>query len=137
MAIDEVGNTPIMFFLMIEDFIAVNFILSYCKDVDLSIKNKNGISASALALKIKDENVLIDQIFMHQTFDKQFVDPYNNNLLMYSVLTDNPYMFIKILNENPKSIAQVNNNKENFVILATKLGFLEKVNNYAIRDANF
>jgi len=44
MPIDEIDNTPIMFFLMIGDFVAANFIFSCCKDVDLGKKNKNGIN---------------------------------------------------------------------------------------------
>jgi len=76
--IDNDYNTPIMFFLMIEDIVAVNFILSCCEDVDLGIRNRNGISASALALKIKDKMMITQQLIKHRTFDKQFADPLNN-----------------------------------------------------------
>ncbi|OUM59297.1 hypothetical protein PIROE2DRAFT_15215 [Piromyces sp. E2] len=132
--IDEVGNTPLMFFLIIEDYVAANFILSYCKNVDLGIKNKNGISASVLALKIKKETVLLEQFLNHKTFDKQFIDPHHNNLLMYSVLFDNSTAFINFINDNPEALQQTNDKKENVVILAAKLGFLEKITNISIPD---
>jgi len=137
MPIDDDGNTPIMFFLMIEDIVAVNFILSYFENVDLGIKNKNGISASILALKIKNENAIIKKLVKHKTFDSQFIDQYNYNILMYSVLFDNSAAFTEIINEYPKTLEHVNNKKENSIILATKLGILKNIIGYQIRNANF
>jgi len=134
-AIDEVGNTPLMFFMMIKDCATISYILSDYENIDLSVKNKYGISASLLsALVDKEETFLINAILEHKTFDPQCTDNFNNNLLIYSVLCDNPYMFSKMVNE--KSINHLNNNKENAVIIASKLGFLEEISSYYIRDVN-
>jgi len=135
--IDDDNNTPIMFFLMTKDIVAINFILSYCDNVDLRIKNKNGINASILALNIKNEIIIMQHLIKHKTFDTQFIDQYNNNILTYSILFDNPYAYTAIVNEHPKTLEHVNNKKENSIIIATKLGFLEKIKGYTIRNANF
>ncbi|OUM57553.1 hypothetical protein PIROE2DRAFT_17429 [Piromyces sp. E2] len=135
MPIDEIDNTPIMFFLMIGDFVVANFIFSCCKDVDLGKKNKNGINASVLATKIND--ILFDSFLNHKTFDKHFVDSNNNNLLVYSVLFNSLSSYLKLINDNPKLIEQVNNKQENSIIIGVKQGFLEQVNSYVIRNANF
>jgi len=137
MTIDDEGNTPIMFFLMINDIVVINYILSYCDDVDLGIKNKHGISASVLSLKVQEEITILQQLINHKTFDKEFVDQYNNNILIYSILFNNTYAYTTILNENPKFIEKLNNKKEDSIIVATKLGFLDKIKNYTIRNANF
>jgi len=48
--IDEDGNTPIIFLLLIEDYVSANYLLKNSKiNIDLSHKNKDGISASLLA----------------------------------------------------------------------------------------
>jgi len=133
--IDDDNNTPIMFFLMIEDLVAVTFILSYFDNVDLKIKNKNDINASVLALKIKNEK-LFQQLVKHKTFDTQFVDQYNNNILMYSIIFDNPAAFTVILSEHPEFLEHINDKKEDSIIIATKLGFLEKIKSYTIHDIN-
>jgi len=136
MPIDDDDNTPIMFFLMIEDIVAVNFILSYCENVDLGIKNKKGINASILTLKIKNENVIMQQLIKHKTFDSQFIDQYNNNILVYSILMDNAVAFTEIINEHPKTLEYVNNKKEDAIIIATKLGYLEKIKSSSFLNIN-
>jgi len=77
------------------------------------------------------------QIAKYKTFDAQFLDQYNNNILIYSILFDNAYAFTEIVNEHPKALEHVNNKKEDSIIIATKLGFLDKVKSYTIRNANF
>jgi len=136
--IDDQGNTPIMFFLMIGDYVSASFILSYHnKDIDLSIKNKYGISASVLALDIKNEKELIQQFMNHKTFDKTFVDQHHNNLLIYSIFFKNICSFQKVMNNDEKAVEQVNDRNEDFLIISTKLGFLDQLNYYSIRHANF
>jgi len=133
--IDNDGNTAIMYFMMIKDYIMTSFILSDNKNIDLSIKNKHGVSASLLSTFInKEEPYLIKAFLDHKTFDTQYTDKLNNNLLIYSVMSNNPNMFSKFVNE--KSINHLNENKENAVIIASKLGFLENVSSYSIRNVN-
>ncbi|ORX73409.1 ankyrin [Anaeromyces robustus] len=47
--VDGDGNTPMIFFLTIKDYVSALNLLQHCKDLDLSICNKYGISASYLA----------------------------------------------------------------------------------------
>jgi len=133
--IDEDGNTPIMFFMMVKDYVTTSFILSDYENIDLSIKNKHGINASLLSVLIdKNEISLIKAFLEHKTFDSQCTDSLNNNILIYSVLNNNPSIFTKLVDE--KSINHLNNGKENAVIIATKLGFLEEISSYSIHDVN-
>jgi len=87
--IDEDGNTPIMVFLMMKDYVSSMYLLDNCK-IDLSIKNKHGANASCLSLLL-DEKVfeclqynkhrnaktfsfkaLNKKINEHSTFDKNY-----------------------------------------------------------------
>jgi hypothetical protein len=52
-AIDGDGNTPLMFFIMIKDFVSALNLLKYCKTLDLYKCNKYGISASYLCHVLK------------------------------------------------------------------------------------
>jgi len=51
--IDEDGNTPLIYFLLTEEYVCANYILSKCR-IDLSPKNKYGTSASLLSLYLND-----------------------------------------------------------------------------------
>jgi len=51
--VDEYGNTPIMVFLMMKDYITTKYLLDHCT-IDLSLKNKNGANASFLSLFIDE-----------------------------------------------------------------------------------
>jgi len=53
--IDEDGNTPIMVFLMMKDYVTAKYLLDKC-DINLSIQNKYNINASYLSLFI-DEGI--------------------------------------------------------------------------------
>jgi len=53
--VDEEGNTPIMVFLMIKDYVTAKYLLDKCKTINLSTKNKNGINASFLSTFIDRE----------------------------------------------------------------------------------
>lgn len=95
--IDEDGNTPIIFFLLTEDYAIANYILRKC-DIDVSIKNRFDISASLLSEfinktvfdrlqynKSKSSNVfsystLKSLITSNKTFDSSFRN--NNNVSM-------------------------------------------------------
>jgi ankyrin repeat protein len=136
-SIDEKGNTPLMFFLMMEDYPTVSFIVSQYPEIDLSKKNVDGINASFLSLFIKNEHHLLNTIIDNKTFDHQYLDECKNNLLIYSVLTKNSLAFTKLISENEKAIDHLNDNQENALIIATKLGFLENLSSYSLRKANF
>ncbi|KAL6632412.1 ankyrin [Neocallimastix sp. 'constans'] len=96
--IDDDCNTPIIFFLLTEDYVSANYILSNC-DIDVSVQNKFDISASLLSEFI-NKNVfdqlqyhkkrnknrfsydnLINLIRNNKTFDSSFLN--SNNVTMY------------------------------------------------------
>jgi len=54
--IDEEDNTPIIFFLLIQDYVSANYLLSKFSPVDLSHKNKKGINASLLTMYLNEGN---------------------------------------------------------------------------------
>jgi len=62
--IDEEGNTPIMFFLMVRDYVTVIHLLEKHEDLNLSIKNKNGISFSYLTLFVDKKRYLGYALFI-------------------------------------------------------------------------
>ena len=96
--IDDDCNTPIIFFLLTEDYVSASYILSNC-DIDVSVQNKFDISASLLSEFI-NKNVF-DQLQYHKkrnknrfsydsliilirnnkTFDSSFLN--SNNVTMY------------------------------------------------------
>jgi len=124
-AIDEEGNTPIMYFLMIQDYYSTVFLLEKCKNLDLSIKNKNGISASSLVLSIHSlEQVLRQCLIYYETFDYDYVDSNNNSLVMNYIVRGNFDYDLKGIIARKKVSNEVNNRNENALIIATKFGVL-------------
>ncbi|OUM61412.1 hypothetical protein PIROE2DRAFT_12563 [Piromyces sp. E2] len=137
---DKEGNTPITYFMMINDYYNTTFLLERYKYLDLSIKNENGINASLLSLYIPSEEKEIKQkIVNNKTFDCSYCDNNNNNLLMYCVARENPVLgynqiFIdRILKSDRNAIYHVNNKNENIVIISTKLG---KLNSLYVNENN-
>jgi len=137
--IDEYGNTPIMFFLLIKDYSSALYILKV-KNIDISIKNCYGINASYLTFFIDNDERLKHLLLRYKTFDHTIIDKYNNNLLIHCIVRENfrDFFFIianNLLN-NEEVFNKVNDQKENFIIVATKLGclniigkiFMERVN---------
>jgi len=123
--IDEEGNTPIMYFIMIEEYFATTLLLERCENLDLSIKNKNGISVSYLLFSIPvDECNLRKLIISHKTFDYDFADNDNNNLIMHFLVRGKVGDEFKYLLQKKRKYNHVNNKKENELIIATKLGLL-------------
>ena len=53
-AIDEDGNTIMNFFLMIDDLPSAYYLLKNYNDLDLFIKNKDGINESFLTLYMNE-----------------------------------------------------------------------------------
>lgn len=113
--IDKDGNTPIMYFIMVGDYFATTLLLEKYQNLDLSIKNKHGFSASYLLFNIDaSEKDLKNNLIFHKTFDYDFTDNNNNNFIMYFLvrnkLNDD---FNKIL-KRKRIKNQVNNKKEKF-----------------------
>jgi len=94
--IDEEGNTPLMFFIMIENIYTVHYIVTFCRNLNVSIKNKKGESAFSLSLKLQNQS-LIEILMNHQSFDFSFFDSNNNNLLMLYSIVNNTEIIKKIL----------------------------------------
>lgn len=126
--IDEEGNTIMNFFLMVDDLPSAFYLISNYKDIDISIKNKDGISASFLSLFITQKYQLFDlkhSLMNHKTFDHFYIDSNNNSLLIHSLVRGNKDYFIRLscdIINSLKFLNQTNNKKENVVIIAVKLG---------------
>ncbi|OUM67799.1 hypothetical protein PIROE2DRAFT_4606 [Piromyces sp. E2] len=54
--VDGDGNTPLMFFIMIKDYVSALNLLQYCKTMDLGICNKYGVSAAFLASRVTKDD---------------------------------------------------------------------------------
>eukprot|EP00833_Pecoramyces_ruminatium_P010581 jgi/Orpsp1_1/1184613/evm.model.c7180000090263.1 len=64
--LDKDGNTPIMIFLMMKDYVSAKYLLdNYKGTIDLSIKNKYNVNASYLSLFLNED------IFEGLYFDKK------------------------------------------------------------------
>jgi len=102
-SIDEDGNTPLMFFLIMGDNCSVYYILNHVKNLDLSLKNKYGQSATTLSLNIKESKKYLRNLFMdYETFDYDYIDIHQNNLLIYFLVkgdTNDVQRFSNILKE--------------------------------------
>ena len=138
--IDEYGNTPIMFFLLIKDYSSALYILKKVENIDLSIKNCHGISASYLTFFIDNDKKLTRLLLKHKTFDHSVIDKYNNNLLIHCIIKKNFNEYFNILANNlmtnEEIFNKVNDQKENFIIVATKLSCLYIIDNKFMEKAN-
>jgi len=135
--IDDDGNVPIMYYLMTEDYVTAYYLLDKYPTIDLSIKNRYGINATYLSFFIKKEvfevmpyseiklisySSLKELILNNSTFDLKCVDFNNNNLLIHSIIRDDPLAF-KILHRlDENDLLNYNNMGENLLIFVTKLG---------------
>jgi len=119
-SIDEEGNTPLMFFIMIEDIYTVNYIVTFSHNLNVSIKNNKGDTAFSLSLKLNNKS-LIEIIMNHPSFDFNYIDQHGNNLLMLYSFLSNINIINKVLKRNPNILNQVNDKNENALIIATKL----------------
>jgi len=118
--IDDEGNSPLMFFIMIQDFFTVYYMVKNLKNLDLSLKNKNNDDAFSLSLKLNNKN-LIKYIVNQKSFDFKYNDQFNNNILIFYIISNDNKMVRKILYKNISLINQVNIKKESPLIIATKL----------------
>jgi len=133
--IDDEGNTPLMFFLMIEDFCTVYYMLKHCKNLDLSLQNKHGDDAFSLCLKFKN-NYLIEFLFNHKSLNLKYSDNLDNNILIYYIIANNKKIIYEALLRNNGLVNQVNVRKETPLIIATKLVRSEIVKMLARFNAN-
>jgi len=133
--IDEEGNTPLMYLIMVKDYCSINYIMTFNRRLNVSIPNKNGITAFLYSLK--DGNTsLIDRIIRHRTFNFEYYDKFHNNLLMNYTCNNNARLVSEIIKLRPHLMNEVNDKKENALILAVKFDnsnlvkmFIEKNNN--------
>jgi len=106
--VDKDGNTAIMVFLMMKDYITTKYLLDKCK-IDLSIKNKYGMNASYLSLFIDEEvfnsleynktrnasiisyKALKKAIKDNSTFDNEHINLDENISIYPAIKYNNPY----------------------------------------------
>jgi len=121
-AIDEEGNTPLIFFLLIEDYCSVNYVLS-CKTIDLSVKNKHGVSPSYLSIFIGDEEKKLRmKLLEHPTFDNFYLDSNKDNLITHFMVRNCYDEALKILSKSKYLLTVPNNKGETTIIIAVKSG---------------
>jgi len=126
--VDKDGNTPIMIFMLVNDFDTFCYILTYHKNIDLTVKNYYGESACSLGLKLKN-GIFFNRLLKYPTFDLNYIDPvYNNTLLMLTSLTK-PELIKEIIEDNVNIVNEVNKRNENALILATKANQIQSVDN--------
>jgi len=127
--IDKNGNTPLLFLIMVEDWYTVKYLLMNSRSLDVSLRNSSGIDPLTLFslklsqnfnFKIKDVlNLLFEKIKRSKS---SFVDPYGNNLLMYSALNNSADSANSLLEDSYDLIKQTNLNQETPLIVCAKLG---------------
>jgi len=119
--VDEEGNTALMVFMIVQDWYTVYYVARNKKDIDLSIKNNFGESATSLFMKYGSYNKTVyDTFTQNPTFDFEFIDPNNNNnILMFSAMKE-PKLLNTIVENNVNIINSINARNENALILATK-----------------
>ncbi len=116
--VDDEGNTPIMVFLMMKDYVTCQFLLNECSDaIDLSKKNHNGINASYLSLFISSEAIenlnfknisgfsfkALKKAFTdNPTFDKEYLES-GDVTVTETIKIENNY---KVPTENSKIVQQ-------------------------------
>ncbi|OUM58501.1 hypothetical protein PIROE2DRAFT_64375 [Piromyces sp. E2] len=134
-SIDEEGNTPMMFFFMIEDWISMTYLILNYTNLDLSFKNKKGESFSSLCEKHKptkestysgiNTKYLMYYIFTQPTFDASYRGISGINVLMNYIIhyfDNNDANYNKILSSHKEFSTVTNDDQENLLIVATKLG---------------
>jgi len=126
--VDNIENTALMAFMVMNDTYSVYYILKYNRKVDLRVKNKYGENASSLCLKCNFSKTLLDLFFNHPTFDFDYVDNNTKNtMLMLCSMTPHSYYISNIINKNVNIVNEVNNRQESALILATKFKNLSTV----------
>jgi len=138
--IDGDGNTALMFFLLIKDYVSAYNLLCYCNTMDLSICNKYGINASYLGSILTEENfksldnikhyilveinykLFADCLYSYKTFDYNYLDEKQNNLINYGLVKNNKYSLVILKNMNTKTLDRPNDQGETSLIMASKLG---------------
>ena len=117
--IDDDENTAIMIFIIVNDYITLEYVLSNAKNIDLSKKNRNGENATSLYVKSKNNNnckIITD----NNTFDYNYIDGNNNNTLLMLAAINQPTLVRKIIENNIFVLDSTNSKKENALILAVK-----------------
>ena len=127
--IDQDGNTPLMAFLLLNDYASFNHISEKCGHVNFSIRNKNGESLTSLYLKNKTNRLRKIDNWNLAKFDIDYVDPTNrNNVLMLSAITK-PSLINEIIEKKPDLLHEINHKGENALIIACKANNYESVKN--------
>jgi len=120
--IDEEGNTPLIFFLLIEDYSSANYLLS-CKNIDLSVKNKHGISPSYLSIFIGDEEKKLRmKLLEHPTFDNFYRDSGKDNLITHFIVRNYYDEALQVLSKAKYLLTVPNEKGETTMIIAIKSG---------------
>jgi len=119
--IDNDGNTPLMYFIMIYDKCTLYYLFRKYRKLDVNLKNKYGEDAIILCIKL-DHFDILKFILKKYSYKYDFHDKWNNNLLMYWSLKNHISLIDKTLRRNISLIDEVNCNNETALIVATKLG---------------
>lgn len=143
-SIDEYGNTPAHFFMYIEDYHSLLYLIYHIRGIDISIRNNDGMNVSFLSFFVNTPLVydytfvekealedtyvsiqyknIIEALFNHDSFDYSYLDIYNNNMLIHNIVRNTePFRFEKITKKS-NNLDHCNDKGENAFIIAVKLG---------------
>eukprot|EP00833_Pecoramyces_ruminatium_P008381 jgi/Orpsp1_1/1182413/evm.model.c7180000081176.1 len=138
-SIDKQGNTPLMFFIMIEDWISLGYLFNKQNDsLNLSHQNCYGESAITLCLRLtkkKYEKViksneisfcfphskLINYFIENKTYNINYIDKKGNNLLMYTIYYDSFEVFFLLIDKYYDIVDKNSKNLDNALIMCAKL----------------
>ncbi|ORX63745.1 ankyrin [Anaeromyces robustus] len=124
--VDDEENTAIMVFIIVKDFTTLEYVLRKSKNINLSKMNKNGENASSLYIKCNNQYIC-PLLTENPTFDYHYIDRNNNNTILMLTSMNRPSLVYKVIQSNIFSVDEVNNNKENALILAVKTKNLKSV----------
>jgi len=124
--IDDDENTAIMIFIIVNDYLTLDYVLNNAKGIDLSKKNVNGENATSLYVKSKN-NISCKSITNNNTFDYNYIDGNNNNTLLMLAAMNQPLLVRKIIENNISVVDSTNNKNENALILAVKSNNVKSV----------
>ena len=146
--IDEEGNTAFMFFLWLQDWNTVVYLLLYHKNLNSQKSNINGINTILLCGMFKKNEASETSNIDIQSLIKLCLKSielnvnviYNDyNILMLSIINNNWECVNYLSRKNIELINQVNDKKETPLIIASKLGhkdIIKVILLYFIKEVN-
>ena len=124
--IDEDGNIPLMYFIMIHDKVSIYYLVTEYSNLDINVKNRYGEDAILLCIKF-DYFDILDFLMKKKKYKYDCHDEHHNSILVYWTLKSYISEIEKTFIINDAVFDEVNDNDETVLIVATKLGNVRAV----------